>query len=149
MAAAFAIGFFLLAPAISKAAAQSYKPAPADSIARPPDLLGMVRVNHRATHVVVEISPRQSHVTEITVRSGGLGMTLVNIEITFADGGSQRIAIDDTLPPGHLSRVIPVDSQRALRKVVVHKRPSLMPGETVIQLLGRVVAVPGTRPSLR
>ncbi len=109
----------------------------------------MARVNHQTTHVTLQIPARQAHVSEIAVRSSSLSMTLQSIEITFADGGQQRIAIDDTLPPGQASRSIPVDPQHAIIKVSILKRPGLTPGETVIQLLGRVVPAPGARPALR
>ncbi|HEX2841740.1 hypothetical protein [Hyphomicrobium sp.] len=149
-AAVSAIGVALAQAGVAPAVlAQAYRPAPSDSVARPPDLIGMARANHRTTHVTLQIPARQSHVTEIAVRSGSLSMTLQSIEITFADGSQRRIAIDDTLRPGHASRAIPVDSQRTVRTVSIVKRPGLMPGETVIQLLGRVVPAPETRPSLR
>lgn len=148
---ALAMAFFTpgLGAYVTSSAAQANDAPRAQPASRPPELLGMARVNHRIAHMSFTISSAQAHVSEISVRSGSLAMTLQGIEIVFADGGQQRIAIDDSLAPGQASHPIPIDPGRALHKVSVAKQPGLHPGETVIQLLGRVVPAPGGRPALR
>ena len=84
------------------------------------------------------IAPHQAHVSELYVRSGSLATTLVAMEVEYADGGLARFKLQDPLPPGQQSRPIPIDRTRAVKKVFVAKQPGLRPGETAIQLLGKI-----------
>jgi hypothetical protein len=104
------------------------------------ELLAMTRTNNRTASLAFRVPPRQAHVSELRIRSGSLVLTLEAVEIEFADGGSTRILIGDTLAPGHDSRPLPIDPRRGLSRVLVMKRPGLRPGETAIQLLGRIAA---------
>lgn len=102
----------------------------------------MARVNNLSQLVSFRIDARQRHVSELRVRSGSLSMHVVAVEIRFADGTQSRILPDEILAPGHPSRAIAVDRRRAIAEVTVVKRPGLRPGETAIQLLGKVEAPP-------
>lgn len=110
------------------------------------ELLGNVRVNNRAAVVVFRIDPRQSRLSEIRFRSGELPLLLDTVEIVYADGGRQRVQVLDRLPPGQQSKSIDTDPRRPVREVSVTKRPGLRPGETNVQLLGRVDAGPPPGP---
>lgn len=102
------------------------------------EVLATVRTNNRTESLTFRIPAHQAHVSELRIRSGSLAVTLAGIEIEFADGKLQRTALEETIPPGHQSRPIPIESQRKLTRVFVTKRPGLQPGETAIQLLGKV-----------
>jgi hypothetical protein len=102
------------------------------------ELIGNARVNNSTEHVVFRIAAHQAHLSEIRVRSGSLAIALVAVEIEFADGAQQRALLQDSLAPGHQSRSIPVDRRRALRRIVVMKRPGPRDGETALQVLGLV-----------
>lgn len=101
------------------------------------EVLGTVRSNNRAEILDFRVLAHQTHVSELRIRSGSLGVTLTGIEIEFADGAPARATLQDTLAPGQQSRPIAVDPGRAVTRVIVTKRPGLRPGETAIQLLGR------------
>lgn len=103
------------------------------------EILGTARVNNRIETLSFRIAPRQAHVSELYVRSGSLATTLVAVEVEFADGGLARFKLQDPLPPGQQSRPISVDRTRAIKKVFIAKQPGLRPGETAIQLLGKIV----------
>lgn len=102
------------------------------------EVISTVRTNHRASVASFRIQGRPSHVSALAVRSGSLAITIAGIEIAFADGGFARFAAQETVPAGHQSRVFPVDGSRAITEVVVTMRPGLRPGETALQLLGRI-----------
>lgn len=104
----------------------------------PFEVLSTVRANHRASVVSFRIQGRQSHVSALAVRSGSLAITIAGLEIAFADGGFARFAAQEMVPAGHQSRVFPVDGSRAITEVLVTMRPGLRPGETALQLLGRI-----------
>jgi hypothetical protein len=103
------------------------------------EILGTARVNNRIETLSFRIAPHQAHVSELHVRSGSLATTLVAMEVEYADGGLARFKLQDSLPPGQQSRPIPIDRTRAVKKVFVAKQPGLRPGETVIQILGKIV----------
>lgn len=105
------------------------------------EVIGRARTNNRSEVVTFLIDTASAFVREVRVRSGGQSMLLVAVEIDFADGGSQRSAIGETLAPGRQSRAIGVDSWRAIHRITVVKRPGLRAGETEIQ----VIAVPANR----
>lgn len=84
------------------------------------------------------IAPHQAHVSELYVRSGSLAVTLVGMEVEYADGFLARFKLQDPLPPGQQSRPVPIDRMRTVKKVFVAKQPGVRPGETAIQLLGKV-----------
>jgi hypothetical protein len=109
------------------------------------EVLGTARTNNRTESLVFRVAPHQAHVSELRIRSGSLAITLVGIEIEFADGNLTRVGMQETLPPGQQSQPIPVESRRAVSKVFVTKRPGLRPGETTIQLLGKIEPAPGGR----
>lgn len=127
------IGIALLASAV----ALSFLPARAEA-ADTLELLAMARTNNRTASLTFPIPTRQAHVSELRLRSGSLAVTLEAVEIEFADGGRTRILVNETLAPGQPSRALAVDPRRALSRVLVTKRPGLRPGETAIQLLGRI-----------
>lgn len=102
------------------------------------EVIGTAHANNRAGSLVFRIAPHQSQVSEIRIRSGSLAVTLESIEIEFADGRLARISGQETLLPGHQSRPVRVDSTRAIAKVFVTLQPGLRPGETVLQLLGKI-----------
>ncbi len=103
------------------------------------EILAAQRANNRTANFTFRLAAHQAHLSEVCIRFGSLPVTLVAMEIEFADGGGQqRVLIDDTLAPGARSRPVPVDSRRAVSRVFVTKRPGLRAGETVMQLLGRV-----------
>ncbi|MBN8911270.1 MAG: hypothetical protein J0H65_04255 [Rhizobiales bacterium] len=102
------------------------------------EVLATVRTNHRTESLTFRIPAHQAHVSELRIRSGSLAVTLAGIEIEFADGRQHRALLQETLPPGHQSQPIPIEPHRAVTRVFVTKRPGLQPGETVIQLLGKV-----------
>jgi hypothetical protein len=101
------------------------------------EVLAMVRSNNRTELLVFRLPAHQAHVSELRIRSGSLAVTLVGMEIEFADGAPARATLQDTLAPGQQSRPIAVDPGRAVTRVIVIKRPGLRPGETAVQLLGR------------
>lgn len=103
------------------------------------EVLGIARVNNRVETMLFRIAPHQAHVSELYVRSGSLAVTLVGVEVEYADGGLARFKLQDPLPPGQQSRPIPIDRTRAMKNVFVAKQPGLRPGETAIQLLGKIV----------
>ena len=111
---------------------------PIEAATQSVEVLATVRTNHRTEILTFRIPAHQAHVSELRIRSGHLAVTLAGIEIEFADGRLQRTVLQETLPPGHQSRSIPVESRRAVSRVLVTKRPGLEPGETAIQLLGKV-----------
>jgi hypothetical protein len=112
----------------------SVTPAAASSL----EVLGTARANNATQTLTFRISPRQSHVSELRLRSGSLDVHLLSMEVEFADGGIQRTVLDSVLLPGHQSAPVRIDGGRAVRQVFVSKRQGLRPGETVIQLLGKV-----------
>jgi hypothetical protein len=103
------------------------------------EVLGTARVNNRIETMYFRIAPHQAHVSELYVRSGSLAVTLVGVEVEYADGGLARFKLQDPLPPGQQSRPIPIDRMRTVKKVFLAKQPGLRPGETAIQLLGKIV----------
>ncbi|WP_333793773.1 hypothetical protein [Hyphomicrobium sp.] len=103
------------------------------------EILSTVRTSHRAGVVRFRIPAHQSRISELSLRSGSLAMSIAGLEIAFADGGFARIAAQETVPAGHQSRAFPVDGRRAVTEVVVTLRPGLRQGDTVLQLLGRIV----------
>ncbi|MCC7250825.1 hypothetical protein [Hyphomicrobium sp.] len=102
------------------------------------EVLGTARANNRTQTLSFPIAAQQAHLFAIHVRSGSLPVMLVGVEIEFADGGIARLKLQDILAPGQQSRGIAVDSRRTARRVVVVMQPGLRPGETIVQLLGRV-----------
>jgi len=102
------------------------------------EVLATVRTNNRTESLTFRIPTHQARVSELRIRSGSLALTLAGLEIAFADGTTDRVTLTGTLPPGHQSQPIPVDSRRPVSKVFVTKRPGLQPGETAIQLIGKV-----------
>jgi len=112
--------------------------APARADAQTLEVLGTARTNNKTESLTFRIPAHQAHVSALRIRSGSLTTTLVGIEIEFADGGLERIKLQDTLAPGQQSRPVPIESRRALTRVFVSKQPGLRPGETTVQLLGKV-----------
>lgn len=106
------------------------------------EVLATARANNHTSSVVFSIAPHQARVSELRLRSGSLPLALAGLEVAFADGTTDRVVLEGTLPPGHQSRPIPVDPQRAVRQVLLAARPGLRPGETTIQLLGKVEPPP-------
>jgi hypothetical protein len=102
------------------------------------EVLGTIRTNNRAGALVFRVPAHQAHVSELRIRSGGLAVTLVGIEIEYADGKLERIGLRENLAPGQQSHPIPTDARRAVKSVFVSKQPGLRPGETAVQLLGTV-----------
>ena len=102
------------------------------------EVLGTARTNNRTDTLTFRVPAHQTHVSALRIRSGSLAMTLSGIEIEFADGAFERVKLQDTLAPGQQSRPIPVDHRRAVSRVFVAKQPGLRPGETTVQLLGKV-----------
>jgi len=102
------------------------------------ELLAMVRTNNRTASLEFPIPPRQARVSELRIRSGSLAVMIEAVEIEFADGGHARARLNESLAPGRQSRPIATDAHRALSRVIVMKRPGLQPGETAIQLLGKI-----------
>jgi hypothetical protein len=109
------------------------------------EVLATVRTNNRTESLVFRVPAHQAHVSALRIRSGTLAVTLAGIEIEFADGRVQRAILQETIPPGHQCRPIPIDPSRAVSRVLVTKRPGLQPGETLLQLLGKVERGPNTR----
>lgn len=101
-----------------------------------PEIIGRARTNNRVEVVTLPIAPASAFVSAVSVRSGSLAMLLVAVEIDFADGGMARQMIGETLAPGQQSRRIAVDGRRAIRRIIVVKRPGLREGETELQVLG-------------
>lgn len=106
------------------------------------EILGSVRVNNRTPIVVFRIEPRRSRLAEIRLRSGGLPLLLDAVEIVYADGGRQRVQGFERLPPGRQSKAIETDRRRPIREVSATLQPGLHPGETNIQLIGRLADRP-------
>jgi hypothetical protein len=102
------------------------------------EVLATARTNNRTESLTFRIPTHQARVSELRIRSGSLAVTLAGIEIEFADGTQHRALLQETLPPGHQSQPIPVDSRHPVSKVFVTKRPGLQAGETAIQLIGKV-----------
>ncbi|WP_295556084.1 hypothetical protein [uncultured Hyphomicrobium sp.] len=102
------------------------------------DVLATARTNNRTQSLTFRVPAHQSRVSELRIRSGSLAITLVGLEIAFRDGGTERFVLQGALAPGHQSQPIPVDPSRTIREVLVTKQPGLRPGETAIQLLGKV-----------
>lgn len=113
---------------------------------RPPEIIGEARINNRMANVVFRIDPRQSHVSEIAIRSGNLPVLLEDAEIEYADGTRQRSPILNRVAPGQQSKPIAVDPRRAVRQISVTKRPGLRPGETILQVIGKVEGGPPHGP---
>ena len=111
---------------------------PARAHAQALEVLGTARTNNRTESLTFRVPHHQAHISALRIRSGSLATTLAGIEIEFADGGLERIKVQETLAPGRQSRSIPVDRRRAVARVFVTKRPGLRPGETVVQLLGEI-----------
>ena len=109
------------------------------------EVLATVRTNNRTESLAFRVPAHQAHVSELHIRSGHLAVTLAGIEIEFADGQVQRAILQETIPPGHQCRPIPIDPSRAVSRVLVTKHPGLEPGETVLQLIGKVKRVPNTK----
>lgn len=103
------------------------------------EMLGTARVNNRIETLFFHIAPHQAHASELYVRSGSLAVTLVGMEVEYADGGLARFKLQEPVPPGRQSRPIAIDNTRAMKKILVAKQPGLRPGETAIQLLGKIV----------
>jgi hypothetical protein len=99
------------------------------------EVIGRARTNNRAEVVTFPIARAQAFASELRVRSGSLSMLLVAVEIEFEDGGLSRSMIGETLPPGRQSRAVAVDAARAMRRIIVVKRPGLRDGETELQVL--------------
>jgi hypothetical protein len=110
------------------------------SFAAPPtlEILGQVRTNNRMDLVVFRIAPSQQHASALRIRSGSLAVTLVSVEIEFADGTHQRVITQESLAPGQRSAAIAIGPGRAMARVLVSKKPGVRDGETVLQLLGAV-----------
>ncbi len=102
------------------------------------EVLATVRTNNRTQSLTFRIPAHQARVSELRLRSGSLPLSLAGLEMAFADGTTDRVLLEGTLAPGHQSEPIPVDPARTLREVLLTARPSLRPGETTIQLLGKV-----------
>lgn len=102
------------------------------------EVLATVRTNNRTESLTFRVPAHQAHVSELRVRSGSLAVTLAGIEIEFADDTLQRVVLQETLPPGHQSQPIPTEPRHTVSRVLITKRPGLQPGETVLQLLGKV-----------
>lgn len=109
-----------------------------DAHAQTLEVLGTARTNNRTESLVFRIPAHQARLSELRIRSGSLAVALAGIEIEFADGKLQRAVLQETLPPGYQSRPISVHPHGAVKRIFVTKRPGLHPGETVIQLLGKV-----------
>jgi hypothetical protein len=102
------------------------------------EVLGAARTNSATQTLTFRIARHPSRVSEVRLRSGSLSAHFLVMEIAFADGGRQRMTLDAIVPPGHQTPAFPVDPARAISEISVAKRPGLMPGETAIQLLGKV-----------
>jgi hypothetical protein len=102
------------------------------------EVLGTARVNNATQTLTFRIARHQSRVSEVRLRSGSLTAHFLIMEIAFADGSRQRMTLDAIVSPGHQTPAFPVDPARAISEISVAKRPGLMPGETAIQLLGKV-----------
>lgn len=102
------------------------------------EVLGTARTNNRTASLIFRVPSHQARVSEIRIRSGSLAVTLVGVEIEFADGKLERMRIEEALPPGAQSHPIPVDPSRPVSRVFVTKQPGLRAGETAVQLLGKV-----------
>lgn len=100
------------------------------------EVIGRARTNNRVEVVTLPIAPASAFVSAVSVRSGSLAMLLVAVEIEFADGGVARQMVGETLAPGQQSRRVAVDGRRAVRRIIVVKRPGLRDGETELQVLG-------------
>ncbi|AHB50042.1 hypothetical protein W911_06405 [Hyphomicrobium nitrativorans NL23] len=101
------------------------------------ELIGSARTTHQTASLTFRLSPGQSRLSEIRVRSGSLALHLEAVEIVFADGSLQRALVQESLGPGHQSRPIGIRNRQAVREIHISKRPGMRPGETVIQILGR------------
>jgi hypothetical protein len=101
------------------------------------EVIGRARSNNRVEVVAFRIDPGSAFISELRVRSGSLSMLLVAVEVEFADGGLARTLIGDALVPGQQSPPVAVDRKRAVRRIIVVKRPGLRDGETELQVLAR------------
>lgn len=110
----------------------------APAFAQELELIGSAQATHQTQSLTFRLSPRQFRLSEIRVRSGSLALHLEAVEIVFADGSLQRAIVQDSLGPGHQSRPIRIESRQAVREIHISKRPGMRPGETVIQILGRL-----------
>ena len=99
------------------------------------EVIGRAKTNNRIDVVTFRIDPASSFASELRVRSGAIAMLLVAVEVEFADGGLARTVIGETLSPGQQSRAIAVDRGRAIRRIIVVKRPGLREGESELQIL--------------
>lgn len=106
------------------------------------EVVGSVRATHLQASLTFRLSAPQTRLSEIRVRSGSLALHLEAVEIVFADGGIERTILNQSLPPGHRSGAIRVDAGRQIREILVTKRPGMRPGETTLQLLGKVIRGP-------
>ena len=102
------------------------------------EILASAHTNNRE-QTVTFIVQRQTHVSELRIRTGSLATTLVSMEIEYHDGSLQRAVLQEPVAPGQQSRAIPIDTRRAVTKVFLEKQPGLRPGSTALQLLGKVV----------
>ncbi len=125
-ALALALGLALTAAAVAPVAAQEL------------ELIGSARTTHQTASLTFRPAPSQARVSEIRIRSGSLALHLEAVEIVFVDGSLQRAIVQESLGAGHQSRAIRIDGHQPVREILVTKRPGMRPGETVIQILGRV-----------
>lgn len=111
---------------------------PTEARAQDLEILASTHTNNREQTVTFLVQ-RQTHVSELRVRTGSLAVTLVSMEIEFRDGSPQRTILREPVPAGQQSRAIPVDPSRPIAKVFLEKQAGLRPGSTALQLLGKVV----------
>lgn len=106
------------------------------------EVVGSTRATHLQSSLTFRVSAPQARLSEIRVRSGSLALHLEAVEIVYADGHIARTILQQSLPPGHQSRAIRADPRRPIREILITKRPGMRPGETMLQLLGKVIRKP-------
>ena len=126
--------FHALALALGLALIHPAGPATAQEL----ELIGSARTTHQTLSLTFRPAPAQARLSEIRVRSGSLALHLEAVEVVFADGSVQRALPQESLGPGHQSRPIRIGSRQPVREIHISKRPGMRPGETTLQILGRV-----------
>ena len=127
---------------ITLAAAASPSLAALPTRAEALEVIAQARATHAAGSLAFRLAPRHPRLSEVRIRSGSLALHLEAVEIVFADGGYARVILQQSLSPGHRSRPIAVDSRRPVSEILVSKRPGMRPGETLVQVLGKVADHP-------
>ncbi len=99
--------------------------------------------------VVFDVGRREGRYVRLRFKAGNGGVRIGDVRITFGNGETRRVIVEDRLDDDELSRVIDLEGDRRfIRSVHVEARPLRGERDATLVLLGERDATPPRRPDL-